>query len=526
MRVLTVIGHNVYPWQDILVALANAGAEVCWVKSDKLPQIASSPFDVVLADHHSIAHLGTVALNCRTLMLVQMDSVFYEAPMILDLLKNPNYGDAINVTYWAACEKSGAFMRRHLPKLACFTQRYPFQDRYTVSLPEGFLCPPGRIGDHLTNPAPWLASMKPAADLTDRIFFAGGYDSFATPTLGWTDSGPIDARDLDEMMRKASTADGVPPVKIDCMSALLASKDLDYVQHAALFKGYYQHVVKRQAVDERGPLVKRIGEAHGERLHLMGDDWAALGVRHHPSSFGSSVDTAAYYNRARLSLDLGSSQLDIGWYQRPMEIVRYGGRLLQLKQYDSAEIFGPVADLVVCASADRMVERLAESRKTTEDERQAVVRHLASAFDSTAIGTKVLEWLAQQRPAAGTRAARSPKDEIAHAKAALAAGDIQGAVTAAQQILANRPNDAPAIHLMGLVAERVGQLETANQMLRAAATLDARSAEFQNDLGRVLLSLGRSDEAAACFRTTLSLSPLGARQGSCRLSHAAFCRVC
>ncbi|MGH7079509.1 MAG: tetratricopeptide repeat protein [Acetobacteraceae bacterium] len=124
-------------------------------------------------------------------------------------------------------------------------------------------------------------------------------------------------------------------------------------------------------------------------------------------------------------------------------------------------------------------------------------------------------------------------------------GDFRGAEELYRTVLHRSPDDADALHLLGLIAHRRGRhqealqgigeavalrpevalyranlaraeaaaglLEEAERSVRTAIALEAGNAEFHYDLGVVLVRLGRFAEADPCLRNAIALDPTHAR---------------
>jgi predicted O-linked N-acetylglucosamine transferase (SPINDLY family) len=87
------------------------------------------------------------------------------------------------------------------------------------------------------------------------------------------------------------------------------------------------------------------------------------------------------------------------------------------------------------------------------------------------------------------------------------AGRLQAAEQIYRQILQAQPNQADALHFLGVIAHQTGNSEAAVQYLRRAIALSGNTAPFHNNLGEVYRALGRTAEAVACWRRALELKP-------------------
>ena len=87
------------------------------------------------------------------------------------------------------------------------------------------------------------------------------------------------------------------------------------------------------------------------------------------------------------------------------------------------------------------------------------------------------------------------------------AGRLAEAEKIYREILAQRPNDPAALHLLGMLAGQVGRLDAAIELIGRAVRLDPNYAEAYGTLGNVLQARGQLDEAIASYRQTLRLKP-------------------
>jgi tetratricopeptide (TPR) repeat protein len=85
-------------------------------------------------------------------------------------------------------------------------------------------------------------------------------------------------------------------------------------------------------------------------------------------------------------------------------------------------------------------------------------------------------------------------------------GRLDDAKRAYEALLADQPNDAEALHLYGVLHAQQGQLELALTLLRRSTQLMPQPLALAN-LGSVLASGGKVDEALTCFDAALKLDP-------------------
>ena len=87
------------------------------------------------------------------------------------------------------------------------------------------------------------------------------------------------------------------------------------------------------------------------------------------------------------------------------------------------------------------------------------------------------------------------------------AGDLDAAEAAYRALLADSPDDADALHLLGTLLHKRGHAVAAEESIRNAMMLDPECAQFHLSLGGVLMQQGRDAEAHAAFERALELDP-------------------
>jgi protein O-GlcNAc transferase len=86
-------------------------------------------------------------------------------------------------------------------------------------------------------------------------------------------------------------------------------------------------------------------------------------------------------------------------------------------------------------------------------------------------------------------------------------GDTSSAEALCQEVLSNRPEDAEAIHLMGLIARRRGSHDLAMVRMVRAISIAPSNPAFYNNLGNILRDRGELGTAAENYRKALVLKP-------------------
>jgi tetratricopeptide (TPR) repeat protein len=87
------------------------------------------------------------------------------------------------------------------------------------------------------------------------------------------------------------------------------------------------------------------------------------------------------------------------------------------------------------------------------------------------------------------------------------AGRLQAAEEIYRQVLRAEPNQADAIHLLGVIEQQRGKPEIAAEYIQRAIGLNGDVAAFHNNLGEAYRALRRFSEAVASFRRAVELKP-------------------
>lgn len=76
-----------------------------------------------------------------------------------------------------------------------------------------------------------------------------------------------------------------------------------------------------------------------------------------------------------------------------------------------------------------------------------------------------------------------------------------------KQVLSIDPNNADAIHLLGLLADSIGDKDLAIDLIKIAISLQPDNAIFHGNLGNILKTQGQTEQAISSYLTALKLDP-------------------
>jgi Flp pilus assembly protein TadD len=97
--------------------------------------------------------------------------------------------------------------------------------------------------------------------------------------------------------------------------------------------------------------------------------------------------------------------------------------------------------------------------------------------------------------------------QLTQASASLERGELGEAESACRRVLTEHPNNAAALHLLGLVCARGGDRAAGEQLLRRSVELDPADTRLRLNLAAFLRRAGRLEEAERVYRRVLQLSP-------------------
>ena len=87
------------------------------------------------------------------------------------------------------------------------------------------------------------------------------------------------------------------------------------------------------------------------------------------------------------------------------------------------------------------------------------------------------------------------------------AGRLAEAERIYRQILAQQPNHADALHMLGVLELQAGRLDAGIELIQRAIAICSTRAIYYRNLGNGLLRIGRLDEAIVAQRQGIRLDP-------------------
>ncbi len=96
-------------------------------------------------------------------------------------------------------------------------------------------------------------------------------------------------------------------------------------------------------------------------------------------------------------------------------------------------------------------------------------------------------------------------------------GRLSEAANLYKAILHDHPENVDALHLLGIIAQKLGQSREAVTLIQSAIGIDDGVAEFHANLGSVYKESGQLRESANCYRRAMELQPDNHSTHSCYL---------
>jgi tetratricopeptide (TPR) repeat protein len=87
------------------------------------------------------------------------------------------------------------------------------------------------------------------------------------------------------------------------------------------------------------------------------------------------------------------------------------------------------------------------------------------------------------------------------------AGRLREAEPLYRHVLEREPDHSDALHFLGVIAQQIGDPESALHLIQRAIRQSPESAPYHNNLGEAQRALGLIDDAAASYRRALELDP-------------------
>jgi protein O-GlcNAc transferase len=99
------------------------------------------------------------------------------------------------------------------------------------------------------------------------------------------------------------------------------------------------------------------------------------------------------------------------------------------------------------------------------------------------------------------------KADLERAVAFHKSGKLKQAFQLYQKVLDQEPNEADALHLIGVVVNQLGNPSKAFNYISKAVTINKTDPIYYNSLGGILKALGKFKQAIHCYEKSISLSP-------------------
>lgn len=398
-------------WGQVAMAFRKAGARVVLMRltTGRFRELAEAGefFDLTIVNQAAMNHLLFDIRNAPDLdwsrhyhsfAIFQFHDICTEL-FTLSSVANLRRRYGFQVKYWAYCSASVAFLRKHFPDIGAFYCQPPLsRDEILVFDPDF-----GRgqtyfeLADrHIGQVSAFLAggSGREPAGIAEQAIYFGAYEDALTFCINpEAPRKPTDVIADGRAFRNGTTATTTRVGFVDWMIDRGRVTGASATQREMLDLGEYLWIFSRScAFEERGRPVQLLKSHFGDRVRIFGDNWERLKVDYSPPDFAIWPFS---YAGARVSLDFGSQFVDSCLYPRTLQILGFGGRLLQRRKYDSDFVYGRYADALCFDDDDDLIKRLGrifENRETADETAcwQEANRDLLRLLDPARIAGRVL----------------------------------------------------------------------------------------------------------------------------------------
>lgn len=403
-RILVVSQGTHDFWQQIAMAYHALGCRVALVSHR--PGLAlelaarGETYDAVLTNQEAINHLALTLRDNRTVdwprtfrcfVMVQYHDVIRELPTLQQA--SVIFGwSAIPFVYQAVCRRTADFLRRTGLHANMVYAPTPFvfgrSIEVTQSKTDNYVADVAEV----QRPEPAFAA-QPYTPLSapDILYCA---TCVPVKQIVLRPDGPLATipefiAALDAHTRRGRVLDRLSFIEDLLERGVLGPQHIADATAAEYLFNYGIVVVQ----DIRKTYVRALRAKFGSRFDLFGLDWDRIGIDSIPVERAAAPQR---YNNALVSIDLGSQFIDLSFYQRTIQIMESGGRLLQLGQIDRDDAYGPFADAVCFDDVGGLMARLDAALGDPDGFRSwqtGFRRHLEARFHPDAVCPPVLRHL-------------------------------------------------------------------------------------------------------------------------------------
>jgi hypothetical protein len=364
MRVLVVNGGRQYQWGQIALAFHRSGHQVTFAaySENVLSGFAGQDifFDAIVTQKLVVVDIfNDIARNVdcfrrqppARIVIFQYDDLFFELAFYFKVAQAlERSGLPFTLTLWLNCVQSLVFLRanyRNVSHFFSWPPVYPGLGVFLPAGPSGFGQPPG--GCHTSAIDDITCDLFALYDrlMPDRMERFDGKAVYFGRTSN--DYYPADYFGVDSNAEinkyrhviYALSSKEQPATIFQMVEAVVGAGLYAFgQQHAAelLICSHVMAFIRQKRI--RPPTMKALQEHFGEALIVYGGGWADFGI----SSIVDSLEPMPVYASAAFSIDIGSQYLDTCLYQRPVEILASGGRIIQSLQPDTFRVFTKTGD--------------------------------------------------------------------------------------------------------------------------------------------------------------------------------------
>jgi hypothetical protein len=341
-----------YQWEQIAIAVSRAGLNptlASW-SPDILEKLKSmdTHYDVVITTRYVLAEIHNYMVRQGNndlfglgtkFVVVQYDDIISEIFVVSRVQEAfQRFGLKHRCVLWTYCEKSYAFIKKHEPGIECIYGSHPIYGNCRLDV----------AGASGRNPYFCEDVLQHTIRINDNCFVAGFGRKEFSEKLVFLGNVPDKLPPWEKFGFRSS--DEINDIILPYVSRNPDGNTLHFVEYMIgeglgdmnsnnIAKTMYLvwQCAQHYSREARVKYARQLKKEYGDRFVVYGAGWEKYGV---PALPANQDDALLIYGSAAACVDLGSIYIEACVYQRSIEILGMGGRIIQKRHHDTDKVYG------------------------------------------------------------------------------------------------------------------------------------------------------------------------------------------